>query len=184
MGKAWLMKSEPDVFGIDDLLQRPGKTEPWDGVRNYQARNMMRDEMEKGDLVFFYHSNCDAPGIVGIMTVAREGYPDPTAFDPDTKYFDPKSDPDKPRWYMVDVKYKRKLKRTITLAGAEAVRRRSPGGYGFAAQGQPAVGDAGHPRSVEFHTRVGMRAETQGQADGCASSGPPLNRCRRAASCG
>jgi predicted RNA-binding protein with PUA-like domain len=111
----WLMKSEPDVFGIDHLAAMPKKTDHWDGVRNYQARNMMRDDMKKGDLVFFYHSNCDTPGIVGIMTVVREGYPDHTAFDPDEKYHDPKSDPDNPRWYMVDVRYKRKLKRTITL---------------------------------------------------------------------
>ena len=111
----WLMKSEPDVFGIDDLKNRPGRTEPWDGVRNYQARNMMRDQMKRGDLAFFYHSNCDDPGIVGIMTVAREGYPDHTAFDPQAKYYDPKSDPGNPRWYMVDVRYKRKLTRPITL---------------------------------------------------------------------
>ena len=111
----WLMKSEPEVFGIEDLAKRPGKTEPWDGVRNYQARNMMRDQMKKGDLVFFYHSNCDEPGIVGLMTVVREGYPDHTAFDPNAKYYDPKSDPDNPRWYMVDVKYKRRLKRNIPL---------------------------------------------------------------------
>ncbi|MEQ8426486.1 MAG: EVE domain-containing protein [Gammaproteobacteria bacterium] len=113
--KYWLMKSEPSEFSIDDLKNRPKKTEPWDGVRNYQARNMMRDEMKKGDLVFFYHSNCEEPGIVGIMTVAKEGYPDHTAFDPDDKHFDPKSDPDNPRWFYVDVKYKRKLGRTITL---------------------------------------------------------------------
>lgn len=112
----WLMKSEPSEFSIDDLNNRPKKTEPWDGVRNYQARNMMRDEMKKGDLVFFYHSNCEEPGIVGIMTVAKEGYPDHTAFDPDDKHFDPKSDPENPRWFYVDVKYKRKLKRTITLS--------------------------------------------------------------------
>ncbi|MGD2075709.1 MAG: EVE domain-containing protein [Gammaproteobacteria bacterium] len=112
----WLMKSEPDVFGIDDLKHRPNRTEPWDGVRNYQARNMMRDQMRKGDLVFFYHSNCAEPGIVGIMKVAREGYPDHTAFDPQNKYYDPKSDPDNPRWFMVDVKYQRKLRRVITLA--------------------------------------------------------------------
>ena len=112
----WLMKSEPSEFGIDDLKNRPQKTEPWDGVRNYQARNMMRDDMKKGDLVFFYHSNCDEPGIVGIMTIAKEGYPDTTAFDPKDKHYDPKSDPDKPRWFHVDVKYKRKLIRTITLA--------------------------------------------------------------------
>lgn len=111
----WLMKSEPDAFSITDLMKRPKKTEPWDGVRNYQARNMMRDQMKKGDLVFFYHSNCKEPGIVGIAEVVKEGYPDDTAFNPNTKYYDPKSDPDKPRWYMVDVRHKRKLKRTITL---------------------------------------------------------------------
>ena len=102
--KYWLMKSEPDVFGIDHLKAMPKKTEHWDGVRNYQARNMMRDDMKKGDQVFFYHSNCDEPGIVGIMEVVKEGYPDHTAFDPEQKYYDPKSDPDKPRWYMVDIK--------------------------------------------------------------------------------
>ena len=112
----WLIKSEPDVFGIDQLMAMPKKTEHWDGVRNYQARNMLRDQMKKGDLVFFYHSNCDEPGIVGIMKVVREGYPDHTAFDPESKYYDPGSDPDKPRWYMVDVQYQRKLARVITLA--------------------------------------------------------------------
>ncbi len=109
----WLMKSEPDTFSIDDLKQV--KVEPWDGVRNYQARNMMRDEMHKGDLAFFYHSNCAEPGIVGIMQIVREGYPDPTAFDQESKYYDPKSSPDNPRWYMADVRFKRRLKRTITL---------------------------------------------------------------------
>ncbi len=111
----WLMKSEPDVFGIDHLASRPNGTEPWDGVRNYQARNMMRDQMKKGDLAFFYHSNCKEPGIVGIMEIVREGYPDPTAFDPEAKYYDPKSDPDKPRWFMVEVRFVRRLTRTITL---------------------------------------------------------------------
>ncbi len=114
--KFWLMKSEPDVFGIDDLKNAPGKTEPWDGVRNYQVRNMMRDEMKTGDLAFFYHSNCKEPGIAGIMKIVREGYPDSTAYDPDAKYYDPKSDPGKPRWYRVDVRYIRKLKRVITLS--------------------------------------------------------------------
>jgi predicted RNA-binding protein with PUA-like domain len=109
----WLMKSEPSEFSIDDLKHR--NTEPWDGVRNYQARNMLRDAMKKGDLAFFYHSGCDEPGIAGILEIARPGYPDPTAFDPGSPHFDPKSDPDNPRWYLVDVKYKRKLKRTITL---------------------------------------------------------------------
>ncbi len=111
----WLMKSEPDVFGIDHLIAMPKKTEHWDGVRNYQARNMMRDQMKKDDLVFFYHSNCKQPGIVGIAKVVREGYPDHTAFNPETNYYDPKSDPDNPRWYMVDIQHKRKFKRTITL---------------------------------------------------------------------
>jgi len=110
------MKSEPEEFSIDDLAKRPRKTEPWDGVRNYQARNMMRDQMRKGDMVFFYHSNCDAPGIAGMMRVHKEAYPDPTAFDPEDKHYDPKSDPDDPRWFLVDVKYVRKLKRVITLS--------------------------------------------------------------------
>ena len=109
----WLMKSEPEAFGIDDLKRV--RREPWDGVRNYQVRNMMRDDMRKGDLAFFYHSNCDEPGIVGIMTIASQAYPDPTQFDLDSKYYDPKSDPDAPRWLLVDVRYKRKLKRNITL---------------------------------------------------------------------
>jgi len=111
----WLMKSEPDVFGIDHLAARPQQTEPWDGVRNYQARNMMRDEMKVGDQIFFYHSNCDEPGIVGLMEVVKEGYPDHTAFDPEQKYYDPKSDPKKPRWFMVDVRYRCHLRRNIQL---------------------------------------------------------------------
>lgn len=111
----WLMKSEPEVFGIDDLKAMPDKTEHWDGVRNYQARNFMRDQMKTGDKIFFYHSNCKQPGIVGIAKVVKEGYPDHTAFDPKQKYYDPKSDPQNPRWYMVDVKFVKKFKRTITL---------------------------------------------------------------------
>jgi predicted RNA-binding protein with PUA-like domain len=109
------MKSEPNEFGIDHLTTMPNQTEHWDGVRNYQARNMMRDQMKVGDQIFFYHSNCKEPGIVGIMEVVREGYPDHTAFDPKQKYYDPKSNPEDPRWYMVDVKYVRHLERTITL---------------------------------------------------------------------
>lgn len=111
----WLMKSEPDVFGIEHLRERPDQTEPWDGVRNYQARNMLRDQMQVGDLAFFYHSNCRPPGIVGIMEIVRAGYPDPTQFDPNSDYYDPKSDPDNPRWFLVDVKFKRQFKRMITL---------------------------------------------------------------------
>jgi predicted RNA-binding protein with PUA-like domain len=114
--KYWLIKSEPDAFSIDDLKNARGRKEHWDGVRNYQARNYMRDEMSKGDPVFFYHSNCAEPGIVGLAEVASGAYPDHTAFDPNQKYFDPKSDPDNPRWLMVDIRYKRKTKRLISLA--------------------------------------------------------------------
>ncbi len=110
----WLMKSEPDVFGIDDL-ERVG-VEPWEGVRNYQARNMMRDEMKKGDLAFFYHSNTKVPGIVGVLRIHREGYPDDAAFDPEHKYYDPKSDPDKPRWYRVDVAFEDRFAEVIPLS--------------------------------------------------------------------
>ena len=112
----WLMKSEPNAFSIDDLAKMPQQTEHWDGVRNYQARNMLRDALQVGDQVFFYHSNCAIPGIVGVMEVVRAGYPDHTAFDPQSKYFDPQSHPDKPRWFMVDVKYLRHTRRLIPLA--------------------------------------------------------------------
>lgn len=112
----WLMKSEPDVFGIDNLKAAGKRGSHWDGVRNYQARNFMRDEMKKGDLAFFYHSNCQEAGIVGIMEVVREAYPDHTAFDPEDPHFDPKSDTGNPRWYMVDVAFREKFHRTVTLA--------------------------------------------------------------------
>jgi len=111
----WLMKSEPEVFGIEHLKNRENKTEPWDGIRNYQARNFIRDDMKKGDWAFFYHSNCKQPGIVGIMKIVSDAYPDPTQFDPDSRYFDAKSDPDDPRWLLVDVKHVRDLKRNVTL---------------------------------------------------------------------
>lgn len=114
----WLMKSEPDAYSIDDL-ERDGR-DMWDGIRNYQARNMMRDDMRVGDEVFFYHSNCREPGIVGIMKVASEPYPDPTQFDPESKYFDPKSTAEDPRWILVDVAFVRKLSRPVTLAELKA----------------------------------------------------------------
>ena len=109
----WLMKSEPEAFSIDDLKRK--KREAWDGVRNYQARNFMRDGMRPGDKVFFYHSNCAVPGIVGIAEVATDAYPDPSQFDPKGNYFDPGSSRDNPRWMLVDVKFVKKLKRMITL---------------------------------------------------------------------
>ena len=109
----WMMKSEPDAFSIDDL-QRVG-TEPWNGVRNYQARNFMRDGMRVGDGVMFYHSNCKTPGIVGLATVASHAYPDETQFDTSSYYYDPKATRETPRWFLVDVAFQRKLRRTISL---------------------------------------------------------------------
>ncbi len=111
----WLMKSEPSTFSIDDLAGKPNQTYHWEGVRNYQARNMLRDAMQVGDLAFFYHSNCKEPAVVGIMEIVTAGYPDYYAFDPDSRYFDPKSNPQQPRWFMVDVKFVQKLSRPISL---------------------------------------------------------------------
>jgi predicted RNA-binding protein with PUA-like domain len=112
----WLMKSEPDVFGIDDLARAKNQTAPWDGVRNFQARNFLRYEMKAGDLAFFYHSSCEVPGIVGTMKIVREGYPDKTQFDPNDEHYDPASRPERPRWYVVDVKFEQKFDRIISLA--------------------------------------------------------------------
>lgn len=109
----WLMKSEPDAYSIDDL-EKDGR-EPWDGIRNYQARNMMRDDMQVGDRAFFYHSSCKVPAVVGLMKIASEPYPDPTQFDPDSKYYDPKSSEEEPRWVLVDVEFDRHLERPIPL---------------------------------------------------------------------
>ncbi len=111
----WLFKSEPDAFSIDDLKAMKGKKDHWDGIRNYQARNLMRDDMKKGDLGFFYHSSCKVPGIVGIVEVVHEAYPDFTALDPESKYHDPKASEDNPRWVMVDVKFKQKFDKVLTL---------------------------------------------------------------------
>ena len=116
----WLIKSEPDDFSLDDLMNAKAKKTHWDGVRNYQARNFMRDGMKPGDPVFYYHSNTDIPGIVGLAEVASEAYPDHTAFDPNDKHFDAKSDPENPRWMMVDIRFKRKLKDKISLAEIKA----------------------------------------------------------------
>lgn len=113
MIKYWLVKSEPDVYSIDDLAK--DKKTYWDGVRNYQARNYLRDEMKKGDKVLFYHSNTEKVGVYGICEVVKEGYPDFTAFDSDDKHYDPKSNPESPTWFMVDVKYVKKFKNPVTL---------------------------------------------------------------------
>ena len=110
----WLMKSEPDTFGIDELQKRG--TEPWSGVRNYQARNFMRDRMRPGETAFLYHSSCEEPGIYGIMTIAGAAYPDPTQYEKKSPYFDAKATREQPRWFLVDVKFQRRLKRPILLA--------------------------------------------------------------------
>lgn len=112
----WLMKSEPNTFSIDDLCRAPERTDHWEGVRNYQARNFMRDEMRQGDQAFFYHSNCEIPGIAGIVEIAQESHPDFTAWDSHSPYYDPKSTPEKPRWFMVSVRCKEKFKAIIPLS--------------------------------------------------------------------
>jgi predicted RNA-binding protein with PUA-like domain len=111
----WLLKSEPEVFSIDDLEKSKHQTTYWDGVRNYQARNFLRDEMKLGDLVLFYHSNAKPPGIAGVAKVVREGYPDHTAFDKNDEHFDPKSKPEDPTWYMVDVQLVEKFDQPLSL---------------------------------------------------------------------
>lgn len=130
----WLMKSEPGCFSIDDLAQAPQQTSPWDGVRNYQARNLLRDEIRAGDGVLFYHSSCADPAIVGLAEVVRGGYPDHTAQDPRSDHYDPKSSPANPIWYMVDVRLRARLPRPLTrtelgdhpiLAGMHVMRRGS-----------------------------------------------------------
>lgn len=116
----WLFKTEPDTFSIDDLKKAPKKTEMWDGIRNYQARNLLRDEVKKGDEVFIYHSSCKVPAIAGIGKIVKAGYVDPTQFDPEKKYYDPKANPDNPRWYCVDVKYISTFKNPIPLKDLKA----------------------------------------------------------------
>ena len=118
MARSWLMKSEPDAYAYDDL-ERDGRT-AWDGVRNYQARNFLRDEARPGDRVLYYHSNVQPPGVVGVAEVASEAYPDPAQFDPDSNYFDPKATHDAPRWFVVDLVPVRRLPRTVTLAEIKA----------------------------------------------------------------
>lgn len=114
--KYWLMKTEPDVFSIRDLRNRPGKREHWDGVRNYLARNHMRDGMKKGDEVLFYHSSCDPAGVAGLAVIAGEARPDPSALDPKSKYFDRRARPDANPWVMVDVGFKQEFTEVLPLA--------------------------------------------------------------------
>lgn len=116
MPRYWLFKSEPDVYSYDTLAGLPDATDHWEGVRNYQARNLLRDEIRPGDQVLFYHSNSAPPHAAGIAEVVRPGYPDSTAWDPNARYYDPKSDPENPRWYMVDIRAVRPLERAVSLA--------------------------------------------------------------------
>ena len=111
----WLVKSEPDVFSYSDLVAAPNSTTLWDGVRNYQARNMLRDDMRVGDLVLYYHSNTKPPGVAGVAEVVRSGYPDPTQFDPEDGHFDPKSDEADPRWYAVDIQARVEMARYVSI---------------------------------------------------------------------
>ena len=111
----WLFKSEPEQFSIDDLRKSPKGTAHWDGIRNYQARNLIRDEIKRGDKVLFYHSNAKPPGVAGTATVVRNAYPDHTAWDPKSDYYDKKSKPDDPTWFMVDVKFEEKFEEPLTL---------------------------------------------------------------------
>lgn len=115
----WLMKSEPDAFSITDLKSRPKKTEHWDGVRNYQARNFLR-AMQKGDLAFFYHSSCEVPGVYGIIEIARAAYHDHSAWDSKNHHYDPRSTPERPLWDMVDVRFRREFKKPVALAVIKA----------------------------------------------------------------
>jgi predicted RNA-binding protein with PUA-like domain len=120
MARYWLMKSEPSVFSIDDLAAAKGQTTRWDGVRNYQARNLLRHDIAVGDGVLFYHSSADPPAVAGTATVARAGYPDPTQFDPRDGHFDRDSQRDDPRWFAVDIKFESKFERVVTLAELRA----------------------------------------------------------------
>jgi len=119
--RCWLFKSEPSGFSLEDLKNRPDATEQWDGVRNYQARNFLRDEIMVGDRVLFYHSNIAEPAVVGIAEVVKAGYPDWTALDPEGDHFDPRSTPENPVWYMVDVRFVRELPRPVTLAELKGI---------------------------------------------------------------
>jgi predicted RNA-binding protein with PUA-like domain len=120
----WLFNTEPSTFGVDELARAKQRTSIWDGVRNYQVRNMLRDQVRKGDQGFLYHSSCDVPGIYGIMKIVREGYPEPSALDRRHAYYDPESDPAAPRWYSVDVRLERRIDPPITL---ETLRKHAQG---------------------------------------------------------
>ncbi len=119
----WLLKTEPDVFSFEDLKKRPKKTEPWNGVRNYQVRNMFRDDMKVGDLGFIYHSSCEVPGVAGVVRIASAARPDPTQFDPDSEYYDKGSKKEEPRWLLVDVTWEKDFTKFVPLEDLRAEPR-------------------------------------------------------------
>ena len=125
----WLLKTEPTSFGIDDLARAPRRTTAWDGVRNFQARNMIRDDMQRGDQAFLYHSSCDVPGIVGIVQITKQAYPDPTAFERRHPHYDPDSVRSVPRWFMVDIRLQKKFARVITLDALRAYATKELQGF-------------------------------------------------------
>ena len=153
----WLMKTEPGEFGIDDL-ERQNHPEPWDGVRNYQARNFMRDDMKPGDAVLFYHSNAKPSGVAGLARITSEPYPDPTVFDPNDAHFDPKSDPDAPRWFLVEVGFVEKFPAVVSLAALKA----SPALEGMLVtrRGQRLSIQPVEPAHFEEVVRMGRTAES------------------------
>jgi predicted RNA-binding protein with PUA-like domain len=151
--KYWLMKSEPGEYSLDDLKNEPDQTEHWDGVRNYQARNFMRDDMQVGDGVLFYHSG-KKPEVVGTARVVRTGYPDHTAQDPKNSHFDPKSTPENPIWYMVDVKFESEFKAPIPLKALRDVAALK--GHDSPAPRQPPVGHARHQKRIRYHRENGV----------------------------
>ena len=153
----WLMKSEPESFSVEDLAAAPRRTTAWDGVRNYQARNMLRDQMQRGDQAFLYYSSCEVPGIVAVMQIVKQGYPDPTAFDRRDHHYDPASEPHDPRWFAGCAAqapprahhHTRRVARAL-LAGAQ--------GDGAAAPGQSALGDTGGSGALEVHSHARVNA--------------------------
>ena len=157
----WLMKSEPDEFSIDDLARAAHQTAPWFGVRNYQARNFMRDQMRAGDKVFFYHSSCAEPGIAGIAEVVSLAYPDATQFDRKSPYFDPKATREAPRWFSVDVKL---IRRTPVIGLAELRRHREIAGMRVLARGNRLSITPVEPQEWAFITRKLLAPDSPGGA--------------------
>ncbi len=147
----WLLKTEPESFGIDQLAKLPKRRSTWDGVRNYQARNFLRDDVKRGDLAFLYHSSCAVPGLVGTLKVVRSAYPDLTAFDRRDEHYDPASDPAAPRWFTIDVQLQRRFKRVITLDELRAHCRREIARHDPAPTWHSTLGDAGRRLSLEVY---------------------------------